>query len=107
MDGGSTGNKFRKGLVGDVEKKISYEEGQKALREKYKLKEDVVVVEKNNIVKFLVRAAGAVIRILARILLIIFATIGLIALIYPETRAALMGVLTGIYQQVQMLLAAS
>ena len=43
MDGGSTGNKFRKGLVGDVEKKISYEEGQKALRDKYKIKEDVVM----------------------------------------------------------------
>lgn len=106
MDGGSTGNKFRKGLVGDVEKKISYEEGQKALREKYKIKEDVVVVEKSSVLKVLIRAAGSAVRIMARILLVILATIGIIALIYPETRDALMTVLTGIMEQIHMLLAA-
>ena len=106
MDGGSTGNKFRKGLVGDVEKKISYEEGQKALREKYKIKEDVVVVEKSSVLKVLIRAAGSTVRIMARILLVILATIGIIALIYPETRDVLMTVLTGIMEQIHMLLAA-
>lgn len=102
------GNRFRKGLVGDVKAKISYQDKQKNLRERYHVeKEDVVIVEKSNMMKFLVRAAGAAIRILARIILIILATIGIIALLYPETRTGLQVILTGILEQIHMLLLAA
>ena len=67
------------------------------IRKKYKITdENVVVVEKNNIFKFIVRIVLLTVKTAAWILLILLAAIGIICLIYPETRSALFEVLTGI-----------
>ena len=69
--------KFKKGLVNDIRDEYDREEKQKKLREKYETPEDVLIVEKDNTVKFFVRTTGNVIKL---------AVIGLTAIVYPETR---------------------
>ena len=62
------------------------EEKQKKLREKYETPEDVLIVEKDNTVKFFVRTTGGIIKLITGIIIFILAVIGLTAIIYPDTR---------------------
>ena len=78
--------KFKKGLVNDIRDEYDREEKQKKLREKYETPEDVLIVEKDNTVKFFVRTTGNVIKLVVGIIIFILAVIGLTAIIYPETR---------------------
>ena len=58
-------------------------EHQESLKERYDIEEDVVVVEKTNTIKFLLKT------MLGGARLIILALIGLTALIYPDSRSLL------------------
>ena len=80
--------KFKKGLVNDIRDEYDREEKQKKLREKYETPEDVLIVEKDNTVKFFVRTTGNVIKLVVGIIIFILAVIGLTAIVYPETRNA-------------------
>ena len=53
--------KFKKGLVNDIKQEYDEEERQKKLRAKYETSDDVVIVEKDNTVKFFVRTTGNII----------------------------------------------
>ncbi len=60
---------------------------QRKLRKKYNVNtEKVLVVEKTNTFKFCIKAISTTIRIVANILLFIFSGVGIICLIYPDTR---------------------
>lgn len=75
-----------------------------SLKEKYNIDEDVVVVEKSNAYKFTVTVLINVIKTLATIIILILAAIGLITLIYPTTREAVLQVLYSIKDQAVMYL---
>ncbi len=83
--------KYKPNLKQKVIEERSFEEKQESLKEKYDIAPDkeVVVVEKSNTFKFTVKVLAGLIRICAAILLIIFAFIGIVALVYPEPRAEL------------------
>ena len=51
---------------------------------------NVVVVEKSNMAKFTVKTVTTALRTVANILLVLLAIIGILALIYPETRTGLL-----------------
>lgn len=96
--------KYKKGLVNEVKADIAYEKEQEKLKEKYNLDEDVVVVEKSNAYKFTITVLINVIKTLATIIILILAAIGLITLIYPTTREAVLQVLYSIKDQAVMYL---
>ena len=73
--------KFKKGLVNDIRDEYDREEKQKKLREKYETPEDVLIVEKDNTVKFFVRTTGNVIKLVVGIIIFILAVIGLTAIV--------------------------
>lgn len=54
---------------------------------------EVVVIEKNNTLKFFVKTAGRILCVGADLLLISLAMIGLTALVYPGPRASLLLIL--------------
>ena len=66
--------------------------------------EDVVIVEKSHVVKFLIKSVAGSIRICAAILLCILAVIGLTALIYPQVRRELLQVLSEILMEGQKMI---
>lgn len=49
-------SKYKKGIVEDIKKEQIFEENQQHLKDKYKMTgEKVVIVEKNNFLKYLVK----------------------------------------------------
>lgn len=94
-------NKFKKGLVKDIQKEKEFEKEQQNLKEKYSLdvSDDVVVVEKTNAYKFTVKMLVNAFKALATICLLVMATIGLITLIYPNSRNAFFDIMSSIYRE--------
>lgn len=94
-------NKFKKGLVKDIQKEKEFEKEQQNLKEKYSLdvSDDVVVVEKTNAYKFTVKMLVNAVKALATICLLVLATIGLITLIYPNSRNAFFYIMSSIYRE--------
>lgn len=78
--------KFKKELVAEIKKEHEQEKAQKKLREKYDAPEDVVIVEKDNTIKFFVRTFGTIIKVTVAIIIFLLTVIGITSLIYPETR---------------------
>lgn len=80
------------GLVKGIRKEQELQQEQKELREKYSVEEDtenIMIVEKNNMGKFLVRTIATIIRLFFRIVLVSLSFIGLAAIVYPVPRNAL------------------
>lgn len=84
-------SKFSQGLVGRAREEEKDRATQRHLREKYQVNtdQDVLIVEKSSLVKYLLNMGVMVIRLMAGIILFLLALIGLAALIYPNTRAGL------------------
>lgn len=70
---------------------------QEELKAKHNIEADVYVVEKNNTFKFLLRGTFTLLRIASSVVLIILAAVGILSLIYPETRRELIIVVTDIF----------
>lgn len=87
--------KYKPNLKKKVREERAFQEKQNTLKEKYDIAQDteVVVVEKSNVLKFLIRTLGAIIRLAAIITLITLAFVGVVALVYPQPRAALFEVM--------------
>ena len=77
--------KFKNQLV----EQMKQEEREKEHQERYDIEEDVVVVEKTNTIKFLLKTMIGGARLIIAILVFILALIGLTALIYPDSRSLL------------------
>lgn len=85
--------KKEKELARAVREELEWKEEQKKLHKKHEqIAEDVVILEKPHLVKFVMKSVTGSIRICATILLCILAIIGLTALIYPEVRQELLQV---------------
>ena len=78
--------KFSNGLVDQVKKENELENRQKKLHKKYHVPDDVVIVEKDNTIKFFVRTTGNVVKLIAGVVIFVLAVIGVAALIFPESR---------------------
>ena len=96
--------KYKESLVKKIRIEQEENQKQKKLQEKYGISENVRIVERNNMGKFLVRTMGRCIRITTLIMLFVLAAIGLIALIYPEIRQELIQVLVGVLTEGQKLI---
>ena len=81
--------KFNNQLVEQMKQEEREKEHQESLKERYDIEEDVVVVEKTNTIKFLLKTVLGGARLIIAILVFILALIGLTALIYPDSRSLL------------------
>lgn len=94
--------KLKSGLYSDY-KDESRE--QTRLHEKYRVEDqEVKIVEKPMLGKFIVRTIGSIIRWSSQILLIVLASIGMIALLYPPCKAQLLIVYYDILAQIKLML---
>ena len=86
--------KFRNGFVREVQEEKKREEEQRRVHEIHGIQdENLIVVEKNNMLKFLIRTTGRIVRFAAAATVFVLAAVGLLALIYPEIREELLLVL--------------
>lgn len=94
-------SKFQNGFVSKIEEKKIFEEKQNDLKEKYNINaQDVIIVEKNNVVKFLVKVMISVIKTVATISILVLAAIGLLTVIYPEVRNPFVELLVSFGEQI-------
>ena len=90
-------NKFKKGFVAEYKNKKQQEAQENRIKQKHHIiDENVVVVEKSNTLKFIIRILVLFLKTAAWIILIILAAVGILCVIYPETKVALFDVLSGI-----------
>lgn len=97
--------KFKKGFVSAAREELEKEAEQKRLHEKHQeIDEQMVIVEKDNTFQFTLRMLERVIRFAALTVLLVFATVGILSLVYPEVRKELLEVLGAILQQAKGML---
>jgi len=90
-------NKFKKGFVAEYKNKKQQEAQENRIKQKHHITdENVVVVEKSNTLKFIIRILVLFLKTAVWITLIILAAVGILCLVYPETRWALFDILSGI-----------
>ena len=90
--------KYKSNLKKKVLEERAFQEKQDGLKEKYDISQDkeVVVVEKANIFKFLIRTMASILRLAAVMALVALAFVGIVALVYPEPREALLGIMSAV-----------
>lgn len=75
---------------------------QLRLKKKHQITQDgVVIVEKSNLYKFTVKTAISLIKLIATILLLTLAVIGLSTLIYPNIRQEFLTILLDVFTQLK------
>lgn len=94
--------KYKTGLVKEVREKKEFDKKQEVLRDKYSVdNSEILVVEKNHFLKFSIRLIIASIKMLATILILCMAMVGLCALIYPGPRKELIHIFSDAIIQVK------
>ena len=89
------------GLAAKIRVDKEIEAKQKELKERYKINdENVVVVEKPSLAKFLIKLGIRAVNLAATIIILCLGVIGLLGLIYPEPREALYDLYLEIIAQV-------
>lgn len=85
--------KFQNMLQEKVRKDKEFEEQQENLKKKHHIqRKNVVVVEKSNMIKFLLKLLIGLLRFGATAVLLGFAVIGITAMVYPEPRYIMIGI---------------
>lgn len=92
--------KFKKTFVSAAKADMEKEKEQKRLRKKHHIEDEgLLIVERDNLLKFFVRCLASTIRIGATIFLFLLVAMGLVAIVYPEVREVLFRVLDQIGQE--------
>ena len=92
------GNKYKRAAE-IIERQQNFEKEQKVLHEKYNEPDNVIIKEKSNTLKFIIKMFRSLLKTIAAAILIILAAIGLIALIYPEPRDNIFNILLYIWSE--------
>lgn len=93
--------KFKNTFVKKIKIEQKRQQEQEKLRSKHHLQQEgVLIVERTNMVKFLIRVTGRIIRILSAGILFTLSVIGLLALLYPTVRRELFMVLSRIIGEI-------
>lgn len=92
------------GLATQINQEHAFKQEQEKLKAKHDIQEDnVIVVEKKSVSKFLLKLVITAIKTVATICLLLLASLGILGLIYPEPREALIAVLETILDSVTKL----
>ena len=92
------GNKFKKGFVREFNESRRQELEEIKIRQRHNISDEkVVVIEKSDTVKFLFKVFLNGIKTVAWITLIILAAVGMMCLVYPETRTEFFKIISEIF----------
>lgn len=94
-------SRIKRSLVSQIKEQQEFEKQQNELKRKHGIEENnIIVVEKSNMMKFLIRTIGNVIRISATIIILFLASIGLTTLLYPKIRSEFLIIVHQIINQI-------
>lgn len=93
--------KYKTMLFVKIKEEEEFKKRQNVIKEKHNIQDDnVIVVEKNNMFKFLVKLFLSAVKFIAAAVILILAGIGLTALIYPRPRAELFVILNQVINDI-------
>ena len=88
-----------------VKEDLAFKKEQEKLHEKHEgISEDTVIIEKSNMWKFMINFLQTVLRTMFGVITVGLSTIGLLTLIYPDTRLAFFDVINQIFNDLVGLL---
>ncbi len=96
--------KFRSSLVKQIKEDEKERLHQEELKEKYDIKDNTVVVEKSNTIKFVTKTIIGLLRFLAALIVFLLAITGLAAILYPDSRNILLHQALQVYEELLELL---
>ena len=96
--------KFKSSLVKQIKEDEKERLHQEELKEKYDIKDNTVVVEKSNTIKFVTKTIIGLLRFLAALIVFLLAITGLAAILYPDSRNILLHQALQIYEELLELL---
>ena len=91
--------KFRSSLVKQIKEDEKERLHQEELKEKYDIKDNTVVVEKSNTIKFVTKTIIGLLRFLAALIVFLLAITGLAAILYPDSRNILLHQALQVYEE--------
>lgn len=87
--------------IDKVQKDKEFRHEQERLHEKHEgIEKDTVIIEKSNMFKFTIGMMTAILKTTCLILILIFATIGIFSLCYPNVRVELLKSILEIINQI-------
>lgn len=93
---------MKKQFLAAYEDQQEKEKEQQKLHIKHKIEDkNVVIVEKNNLISFSVKSIAAFVHMAAGITILILAAIGLLCLVYPDTRKEFIEIMNQVEVQVR------
>jgi hypothetical protein len=96
--------KYKPILKNKKNEQLKYDIRQKYLKEKNGIEdENVIVIERNNMTKYILNLIIALLKKMCIIMLLILAFTGFTAVVYPEPREALYSIVVEIQQQLIIL----
>ncbi|WP_101698694.1 hypothetical protein [Clostridium minihomine] len=94
--------KFSTGFMQEVNKQKEFEKEQEKLKIQHNINEkNVIVVEKNNMVKFTINTIFRIFRYIATVILLCLACIGLAAMIYSAPREEMLVIFYTVIEQIK------
>lgn len=96
--------KFKNGLIKEVKEQEREREEQQRLKNKYKIDEDVKIVEKTNMFKFIIRIGIRLWHVALNVVVYILALVGALALVYPNSRREIVIICLDLFGQLEALL---
>ena len=94
-------DKYRKA----VKEEIAFNEEQDRLHEKHSnIDEDTIIIETSNMWKFLMTYLRLSLKTASSIMLVFLAAVGILTLIYPETRAAFQTLIETLIDEIKHLI---
>ena len=96
--------KFWSSLVKQIKEDEKERLHQEELKEKYDIKDNTVVVEKSNTIKFVTKTIIGLLRFLAALIVFLLAITGLAAILYPDSRNILLHQALQVYEELLELL---
>lgn len=96
--------KFKSSLVKQIKEDEKERLHQEELKQKYDIKDNTVVVEKSNTIKFITKTIIGLLRFLAALIVFLLAITGLAAILYPDSRNILLHQALQVYEELLELL---
>lgn len=90
-----------KKYISEIEQKKKFHDQQVKLKKKHHLDADVVVLEKSNLLKFIISTIAKIVETVFYVGIGVLATLGVISLIYPQTREPLFQVMIDNFQYIK------
>lgn len=97
--------KLNNNYIEDIKKEQQFKKEQANLHKKHEeISEDKVIVEKNVAVKATLNMAQNIVKAIFAIIVVILTTVGILTLLYPETREVFFNLVNGLMDQLMQLI---